>query len=360
MSLKDFCIENISRVIAHTVNPKTVSSDAYADTSNEFLNFSVDEKTILISRLEDALGNSKKTFRVEYEDYSPSSIYTHLKDDFPFSDEKFMFLSVSLANKLASSHFRIKIPGGYCLIGDGVSKNGHRFFFVIKAELQEVFSIKGNLLEIVKDVFLSPAKDFYKIGFFVDFGKGHVPYMYDDQFSPQKKDLTEYFYSKFLGLTTDKNDRILSKNFYSDTRAFIEDNISEAKDRIGLIKALTVLYREETSGIISPSEFSEKYLEGEVKSKYDKMIKSKYPLSFTKDVSLIKTKLELKRISIPLSYGIDIIGNSDYLDDIEIIENPNCNSMRDIEPEINSGQIKKIVLLKEKKATSESLLEMIN
>jgi hypothetical protein len=40
--------------------------------------------------------------------------------------------------------------------------------------------------------------------------------MYDDQFSPQKKDLTEYFYGKFLGLTTDRNDRILSKNFYLD------------------------------------------------------------------------------------------------------------------------------------------------
>lgn len=349
MNLKSLDIKNISRIIAHRVIPKTSKEDAYADHAYDLLDFKKEETDILINRLEDSLKNSKKTFKVEYDDLSPDSIYSALHGASSFSDEEFIEFSNRLATKLASAHFRTKIPGGYCLVGEGVTTSHEKIFFVIKAELQEVFSISGNDLSVIKNVFLSPAKDFYKIGFFIKQSDLYDPYMFDDQFSPQKKDLTEYFYSKFLGLTTDRNSRLTSKNFYTDARDFIEGNIENSKDRIGLLKALTVLYREEASGVISPQDFSDKYFEKSLKDKFDKLIQSKYPHSFTKDVSLIDNRLDLKRISIPLSVSVNIVGDSDALDDIEVIDNPDKKTIENIGPEINNGSIRKMVLLREQK-----------
>ena len=97
--------------------------------------------------------------------------------------------------------------------------------------MQKVFSITGINLNVVKDVFLSPAKDFYKVAVFINKNDDFTPFMFDDQFSMQKKDLTEYFYGRFLGLTTDKNDDIKSKNFFKDTKAFIEKNVDNIQSK---------------------------------------------------------------------------------------------------------------------------------
>lgn len=349
MNLINLKIKDISRIIAHTIYPKTPTVDAYSVHSSELLDFTSAEKDILINRLIEALSNSKKTFKLEFEDLSEGSIYNKLLINSSFTEVDFIRYSQELSDDLAASHFRTKIPGGYCLIGEGVTDKNQYFFFILKAELQEVFNIQGSKLKLIQNVFLSPAKDFYKIGFFIKQFSSFVPFMYDDQFSPQKKDLTEYFYGQFLGLTTDKNDCLKSKNFYSDAKDFIETNVYNTKDRLGLLKALSVLYREDATGILSPKEFSEKYFENELKIKFDKIIESKYPHSFTKDISLIDKRLDLQRLSIPLTYSLAIVGDSESLEDVEVINNPTNTSMENLEPEINSGRIRKIVVVREKK-----------
>lgn len=349
MNISTIKITEISRIIAHTIYPKTGSNNAYIDSSKSLLAFTVSEKGILISRLEESLKNTKKTFQLSFDDESKDSIYYNLHNNLPYSDKDFISYTQSLANDLADAHFRTNIPGGYCLIGEGVTQNNEYFFFIIKAELQEVFNITDNKLQLIKNVFLSPAKDFYKIGFFIQQGKKVLPFMYDDQFSLQKKDLTEYFYGQFMGLTTDKNNALKSKNYFSDTKEFIEDNILNAKDRIGLLKALTVLYREDATGIISPRDFSEKYFEGKLKIEYDKLIETRYPLSFAKDTSLIESRLELHRLSIPLSYSMSLVGNSADLEGVQIIDTPTEESFEDCIHEINNGGVKKLVLIRDGK-----------
>lgn len=347
MNLINLEIEHIERVIAHTIIPKTPKENAYAILKSELLNFNKEEKSILILRLQEALHNQKKTFRLEYEEKGENSIYDFLENKFPVSKSKFIKYSQALAEELAAAHFRTKIPGGYCLIGQGKTKEGNDFFFTIKAELQEVFSITGDNLELIKNVFLSPAKDFYKVGFFLRISSKFVPYMYDDLFSMQKRDLTEYFYGQFLGLTTDKNDSLLSKNFFDDTKSFIEGNVENIKDRIGLLNSLKVLYREETSGIISGKEFSENYLEGQLKTKYEKIVNDKYPQAFTKDLSLVDSRVDLERISIPLSYNIALVGNAESFNDVEVINDPDGEDYENIGHDFNNGSLRKVVLLKE-------------
>jgi len=348
MNLSSLKIASIDRIIAHEIHPKTEEKDAFAKTNSALLKFKKPEKEILIKRILEALTNTTKTFQLDYEDKSIDSVYSLMTKIKKQTDKEFITSSASLADDLADAHFRTKIPGGYCLVGNGLTTTNKFFFFIIKAELQEVFNVHNNELTLIKDVFLSPAKDFYKIGFFLESGSNFIPFMYDDQFSLQKKDLTEYFYGTFLGLTTDRNDRLKAKNFYEDTKTFIETNIDDVHDRIGLLKALNVLYREDTTGLISAREFSNNYFEGELKTKFEKkIVEEKYPLSFTKDISLIENRLELQRISIPLSFTMSIVGSTSELDTLDIIDDPSKQTIKDIEPQINNGQIRKMILVKQ-------------
>lgn len=349
MNLTNISLAKINRLIAHEIHPKTADRDARAEVKRKLLAFADSEKNTLISRIGLAMSNSTKTFQLEFEDKSKDSVYSYLEKSASVTDDEFINYSISLAHDLAASQFRTTIPGGFCLIGDGQTDKKKHVFFAIKAELQEVFSITRDSLKLIKDVFLSPAREFYKIGFFIENEDGFVPFMYDDQFSLQKKDLTEYFYGGFLGLTTDKNDSLRSKNFFDATRQFIHDNVTNIKDRVGLENALHVLFREDTSGVIAPQEFSDSYLEGGLREKYNSLIKKDYPHSFTKEMSLIQKRIDLERVTIPLAYSLAIVGRSSSFssDKIDIIDRPNSTDLNWLGPEINNGRIQQMVIIKQ-------------
>ncbi len=336
----------VTRVIAHKVSAKKKDKDAEAELSEELLSFDSKDQQILIDRLTDALLNTTKTFQLDYEDLSKNSVYDILHNKYSsFEEADFIEFSQDLAERMAESHFRVKIPGGYSIIGDGKTKDGEIFFFIIKAELQEAFNIQKNKLNLIHDIFLSPAKDFYKIGFFLKRSGKFIPFMYDDIFTPQKKDLTEYFYGKFLGLTTDSNDIIRTKNFYEDVKIFLMNEIDNTKDRVAMEKTLNSYIREDVSGVISATEFSDKYFEGDVKKKFQKKICEIYPHSFTKNKRLLDRKLELERVVVHVSSEITLVGNTCSLQDIEMSRlNTDAEKNKAIHS-INSGKHKTIVLL---------------
>lgn len=356
MNLSEINIASIDRLIAHQIVPKTKNNDAFSKNSEELLELQPDEKKILIDRLHMAICNSTKTFQLTYEDDGSNSVYKLLHDSYPQNNHQFISLSTNLSDRLAESHFRARIPGGYCLIGEGQTKDKHEFFFIIKAELQEVFNIEKNTLKLIKDVFLSPAKDFYKVGFFIRSGRKFIPFMYDDQFTMQRHDLTEYFYSSFLGLTTDKNDALKSKNFYYDTKAFIEMEVDNLQDRIGLFQTLRVYFRENVSGTISLKEFADLYFEGPLKTKYLVQFEKKYPQSFTRQLDLIEKRLDLHRVSIPLSYTLKIVGDQNSMNNIHILKGDDIQ--QSINPIIDSGNVETVVFVMTKNVDSiEEFLE---
>lgn len=110
---------SIDRIIAHEIQAKTPFQDAYSIPLDDILNFKKEEKDILLRRLQDALANTSKTFQLDYEDKSDDSIFNLLKKIVDVDDKEFVNTSKSLAENLADAHFRTRIPGGYCLIGNG-------------------------------------------------------------------------------------------------------------------------------------------------------------------------------------------------------------------------------------------------
>ena len=152
MNLSTIKIASIERIIAHEIHPKTEGKDAFAKTNSSLLKFNRPEKEILVKRIFEALTNTTKTFQLDYEDKSAASVFSLMNRIKTLTDKEFIEASISLAEDLADAHFRIKIPGGYCLIGNGLTSTNKFFFFVIKAELQEVFNVHNNQLTLIKEI----------------------------------------------------------------------------------------------------------------------------------------------------------------------------------------------------------------
>ncbi len=121
MNLTHLKIQTIKRIVAHEIQAKTEKKDAVAMTRASLLDFDKSEKDILIKRITEAISNTTKTFQLDYEDKSESSIYSIMKKYKSLDDKEFIKQSINLAENLADAHFRTKIPGGYCLIGDGIT-----------------------------------------------------------------------------------------------------------------------------------------------------------------------------------------------------------------------------------------------
>ncbi|WP_417367333.1 nucleoid-associated protein [Flavobacterium beibuense] len=344
----------ISRIIVHRVHKKRDEDEfGIAEYSNNIFQFGDTELNTLKNRITTAFSKNKRFFKLQISDEGVDSFCKYSSSMKMCDGLNFISKSKSIADLLAKSHTKRTIPSGLLLVMDGNLNNKH-FVLVIKAELQEAFTIKevndNKLIELINDLFLSPAKDFYKIGFIVeenlrakDINDRHSCYMYDDNFSNGKKDLAEYFYSAFLGFTTSSNDKLVTKNFYDDVFKFIDTNIQSFEDKRGLKNAVNVLYRENTAGIINPQEFGEDHFEDELLRRFGADVGSKYPSSFTKDLTLVDRKLH--RGQIVLLDDLKIEGPQDSLSNVSVINQNNIN-YEQLKLQIDNGEIKQIVTIR--------------
>jgi len=344
----------INRIIIHRVHKKRDDEDfGFAEYSDNLFSFGVLELETLQERIATAFSKAKRFFKLEIAQSENNSFYGYSRNLKGCSAIDFITHSKSIADLLAVSHSKKTIPAGLLLVVDGTINNNH-FVLVIKAELQEAFTIKEidsqKLVELINDLFLSPAKDFYKIGLIVEDSNDLTPpndlyscFMYDDNFSSGKRDLAEYFYKGFLGFTTNKNDKLITKNFKEDFFKFVESNVAGFDDKRGLKNALTSLYRENTTGVINPQEFAETHLPENLLRLFGSEISSNYPHSFVKDLSLVDRSLD--RGHIRLVDDLKIEGPLNSIDNVSISNAANFDVER-LRMQIESGEIKQIVTIK--------------
>ncbi len=344
----------INRIIVHGAHRKEGDAEyGIAEYADNLFNFGERELTTLRRRIATAFSKSKRFFKLEISKSDEDSFYQYAKDLKNCNDETFLEISKNIADLLALSHSKKTIPAGLLLIVEGNIDSKH-FVLVIKAELQEAFTIKEfnneKLIELVNDLFLSPAKDFYKIGFIMEDRNSlrppndrHSCYMYDDNFSSGKKDLAEYFYKDFLGFTTSSNDKLLTKNFRENIFKFIETHVEGFENKKGLKSALNTLYRENTSGIINPQEFAETHFPENLLRLFTSEISSQYPHSFTKDLTLVDRALD--RQTIKLVDDLKIEGPSDSMDNVSISGASNF-SLENLRMQIENGEIQQIITIK--------------
>jgi len=339
----------ISRLIIHKIIGKK-EKEAYSIPATDLHILGSETNTTLLTRVYDAIAKSKRFFETSLENIGNDSFFHIAKDLKNSSDTDFINKTTSITEIAVEAQHKKNIPGGLLMFLE-TEIDGFYSIIVIKAELQEALTLNGNAVELIKELFLSPAKEFYKIGLFIhskpskSTADGYETYIYDDNFTPRKSDLATYFYKDFLGFSTSTNDKLTTNNFLNSFITFVDANIKESESRTRLKQRIKADYRESTNGVIDPTSYLEFFQDNpELTKKFNDKIVKKFPRSFTKDLSLVDAALQ--KSSLQITSDLTISGPYDLVDSVEVYDLNNDNIIQKLHTEIDSGNVAKVVTLK--------------
>lgn len=332
-----FAHSNFNRLIIHRVFKKERGNEhSLVDLEADLVEIDTDAENIIKKRLAEACGRESKAFKLQIANTSSGSFFDIAKNLWSVSNEEFIAKSRAIAILLSEKQRNARIPGGYLLIIDGTTDDNKGFSIVVKAELQEAFTTSKNLttsktqIELVTNLFMTPDKKFFKIGIIkqaINTSGETYPnsdfdcMLYDEQFSTKKKP-AEYFYNDFLGFSIDKNDKILTKDFYNETLSVIYESTESNEDKMNMADALFVELIQNQNTNIDPRQFGETYLRGTARSHYSEVILSndRFSNSFPKNTALMGRKTKDK--TLEFQSNMKLKGPIESFDDnVEIINN---------------------------------------
>ncbi|GAA3972660.1 hypothetical protein GCM10022246_26220 [Pedobacter ginsengiterrae] len=340
---------DIKRVIIHKIIGKTTKNDAYTEASTDLHNLDPDTKATLLERIESAISKSKRFFETSVENMETDSFYDYAKNLSKTDKKDFLDKSVLIAELAAAAHQKRTQPGGLLIVIDA-SLDKLSSVIVIKAELQQALIINGKAVELIKELFLSPAKEFFKIGILIHHDprsmekKSFDSYVYDDNFTAQKNDLATYFYRDFLGFSTHENDKLRTNNFIKEFSDFVDGNVKDFESRRLLKTKIKADYRESAVDIVDPASYTEYFEKDGLVTQYHTKVLSKFPRSFSKDLSLVDAALQ--KSSLQITSQLKISGPPDLVENLQII-NPNQETkLRSLIAQIESRDVARLVVIK--------------
>lgn len=283
--------------------------------------------SLLEKRITTCLHHKSKFFELTLENDSEDSCFDLQKKLIGLGNSEFIKTTNGIANLAAISHRTGRIPDGLILTIqakfdtlDGI--------ILVKAEKSDAFSANESGLSLVKDIFLSSDKTLYKIGVFLRTDKANSDkssfkyFVYDDAFTPSKNDLAVYFYSHFLGFSTEENGKIQTNNLCKDLIR-ISNEFVHLSDRGRVQDRIAQIFHDRKIVTISASNFKGVFPE-ELDTLFESEIEAKYPHGIVKDTSMISV-LEKRKISLTENAVITlknwqegiITGNTSRKEDIE-------------------------------------------
>lgn len=160
----NFTNTTFSRIIFHQIFQKK-SSEEYSNLEyqNSLIGIDSDVEEIIKNRLTDACGKRSRAFKLHIENISPGRFFPLANDLRNVNDEEFVEKSKDIALELAKAQRRTRIPGGYLILIDAIDSEGDGIVIVIKAEPHEAVkstydsASQSPIIELIKDIFLSPA-----------------------------------------------------------------------------------------------------------------------------------------------------------------------------------------------------------
>lgn len=332
------------RVILHEIVAKQDGMEHGTVIPDENLFTLTDMAIDLIKeRIYKASQSSSKAFELEIFDFAGGSFFGNCHNLKALNDTKFVEASISVAHLLAESQKKNTIPGGYLIFVEAFTKTGKTVYMAIKAELHKALRYEvhnqESYIKIFDDIFLSPSQKFFKIGLIYE--KDEIDedlkypnneygcFFYDSQFGIDSKP-AEYFYRDFLGFTTEKNAKIQSKRFYDNTYSFINKNIPQLELKNDLINVLKNEFTTNDEPEVKPLDFARMYFNDDVLNEsYANEVATYLPNELPKDTSLIKAKLEKKKIAFPnkitisgpdntFDYSVHVIKSKSELEELDL------------------------------------------
>jgi hypothetical protein len=316
----------ILRVTYHkTISKSKDNPVPYATDCLDFCKLGTDGEATLIKRIQNCIKKTSHFFELDLENSSKGSMFEIQKNFINSKKVEFLKTSQEVADLAASCQTRVNIPDGLILIIEA-KFNGIYAIIVVKAEKSEAFSANGNDLKLIKDIFLSSDKTLYKIGIFARTdSKNLTPnsykyFVFDDDFSPSKDDLAIYFYKSFLGLTTEKNSKLLTNKMHNKLKRFVDDYI-DSSDGYDVRRSIDRIFLDVDKKTLSSESFKD-LIPKELLERYNRDIVEQMPTAFVKDLKIIN-KIDTQRIKINEDIFLTIGPNSEIIDmgDTEVDKN---------------------------------------
>lgn len=330
------------RVVVHQIVSKSNGMEhATVMPDQNLFELSDDVINIIKERLAKSASKISKAFEPEIIDYHGGTFFGICENLKEKGDSNFLASSVDIAMLLARAQTKNNIPGGSFIFIEALTKTMKTWYIAIKAEwttaLRYEIHNRTSVIKLLDDIFLDSSSKNFKVGaifekdesgFDVEYPNSLFgAYFYDEQFSVDSKP-AEYFYRDFLGFTLDTIPKIQSMKFFNNTDNFIRTFVESHEQKDHLLQALKQEFIINEEPQVSPQEFAQIYFpEQEMQETYINEVVPYLPPKITKDMSLIKSKLEKKKVEFPNNVSISgpektfhlsvqVINSLDELEDI--------------------------------------------
>lgn len=321
---------DFENVIFHTIFKKGRNEDhSSIEYEQELLDLESDVIELLKLRINNAIGIESKSFELSIANVAEDSFFdfvTNIMDD----SESFIENSQRIASKLATSQKNGNISGGYLLLIQGKTADENKFIIALKAEVHDALSLKKDdgisKMELVEDIFLSPAAKFYKLGIIYENKNLEETYpndlysciLFDNQFNP-KYTPAEFFYHDFLGFDISTNDKIKTRRFFDDVNQFIYSEIEDKDLKMDLVNAFRSFIKTDQTGIIDPEDIRERLfsMDEQVRERFSTQVLIDYPRQFIKNTLLLDFSLKRKSVFFPNKVKIEAPEDS-FLENVKI------------------------------------------
>lgn len=310
------------RVTAHRIEAKSEDSPtSEAIPGNELIELDADSEYKIKEKLFEASDKKTKSFDLRVGDRGGTSFWGIASPLNDADDRKFISETGRLALLLASAQTTAAIRPSYLITIHARSADTGRYAFIaIKAEMNEAFIFRDGGIHLIDDLFLSPEQKLFKFGIIyklepwekvelldegVDEEEMHEAdkdwgaFLFDDQFRADSKPAA-YFWREFLGFSLEENAKIQSKRFYDATEKFLEANVPDYQERQDLIQALDIEMTATDEEEFSPEDFTNAYIHNPDQAEiFRQQVAQHMPERITKDIALITSKINSKKIAFP-------------------------------------------------------------
>ena len=332
----NFNNSEIVRAIMHRVSTKSGGNDSQVFPSNALLNLDADAKQIIKERLVAAFGRQSKSFELEIEADGADSCFNAVKSlrGTEDNDAQFISLSIEIAQRLADSQRLSRIPGGFLLVVHCRYAN-RPLFVLIKAEPHAALGVTQLSVQTIKDIILSPEQKLYKAVYYEQkrdaendeiLTKDDYKVVLFDNNVSSGTIIAQYFFKDFLGLSINSNSKLQTCLFYQKMNEKIWRELGGI-EAINASDALRVTVVNNAHLTINPHDVINDIIPPDNRDAFIDEFVDEFPNSFTKDTSLIDTRLGNKTIT--LSDNVKITAPSQFFDQhVEVTEEDGAYMVR--------------------------------
>lgn len=339
---------NINSVILHEIYERDLDRNLVnPKLSDVCTELDAAGKSNLEARIIKAIGSSSSGVQMEIAKTSVESCFQLAARAIKADKDAFVAISKNVPQMLAEAQTSRRLPGGIVVVIKAtVGASSKDCLIIIKAEQQTGFaseedenehSIKMRFLD---NLLLTPQQKLYKIGVFVEEHAAELvdglrdkgdftAFVYDHNMTlKDERQAASYFYDSFLGLSIPEDSKILTRNFYEFTKAYINDADLTDEEKVDLNTALYVYLKNDQSNVVESATFAETYVPEGNRDGYLEYLESKgFPdHAVSKDVALLSGKLRQRRITF--SSNVKILAPADeFSESVKIIDSENGDTL---------------------------------